>query len=358
MTISKQYVAAVALAFAFAASADGQVPPSAGSPAPAPIANQVPATAAAPLTPKNLDSTPSPAALFDFKDSDIKFDLQKLMDTLRDSRHEGWVLAAYPDPNTHRPLIGAGFSLDVPATEHAQTDALNPHQFFEPSSAQLWQAAGLNPELLEKILTRFDHDTNAWTTKQYRRKIRMHSLPQELTEEEANQLLRISAIQAVSNAKAYCRNFDQLTGPQQMALSQLVFQMGVNLEEFVQFLGAINGAPGVTPSADPGVRDVSLSSAGTSTDPEHWKTIQTSLMDSQWARRYSGRASSVIAMFDPGYSDNPRAAEMRVEAVLHPPAKHRRRQQTARMVRTGSNKGRGGKASGRHTTSTRKRKTT
>ncbi len=52
-------------------------------------------------------------------------------------------------------------------------------------------------------------------------------------------LLRISAIQAIYNAKAYCRNFDQLTAPQQMALSQLVFQMGTNLEEFVEFLGAL-----------------------------------------------------------------------------------------------------------------------
>ena len=188
----------------------------------------------------------------------------------------------------------------------------------------------------------------------------MHTLTPELTEEEATRLLRISAIQAVYNAKAYCRNFDQLTGPQQMALSQLVFQMGVNLGEFVQFLGAINNSPGIAPAADPSLREVSLTTSdnGSSTDPEHWKTVQTTLMDSQWARRYSGRASTVIAMFDPGYSDNPRAAEMRVEAVLHPPAKHRRKQQSAHMIRTASSKGHGGKASSTHSTSTRKRKTT
>ena len=98
-------------------------------------------------------------ALLDFKDSDIKFSLRSLMDILRDHQHEGWVLAAYPDPNTRRPLIGAGFSLDVQATEHPQRDPLNPHPFVEPSSAQLWQAAGLAPERLQQILDQFDHDS-------------------------------------------------------------------------------------------------------------------------------------------------------------------------------------------------------
>ena len=73
--------------------------------------------------------------LLNFKDSDIKFSLHSLMEILRDHQHEGWVLAAYPDPNTGRPLIGAGFSLDVQATEHPQLDPLNPHPFVEPSSA-------------------------------------------------------------------------------------------------------------------------------------------------------------------------------------------------------------------------------
>src|SRR5581483_4403167 len=64
----------------------------------------------------SLSSLTPPAAgpldpLVNFKSSDIKFNLQSLMDTLRDNRHEGWVLAAYPDPKTSRPLIGAGFSL-------------------------------------------------------------------------------------------------------------------------------------------------------------------------------------------------------------------------------------------------------
>ncbi len=358
MTTSKQCVLTIALAFVIATSprgVQGQTSTPTSSPATSEVSTQAKALTAPTdsVPPKNADAA-APAALFDYKDTDIKFNLQSLMNTLRDQRHEGWVLAAYPDPNTHRPLIGAGFSLDVPATEHPQTDPLNPHPFLEPSSAQLWQAAGLDPELLQKILTRFDRDASAWTTRQYRRKIRMHALTPELTEEEATRLLRISAIQAVYNAKAYCRNFDQLSGPQQMALSQLVFQMGVNLEEFVQFLNAINGASSLVP----GIRDVSLTTSNTTTDPEHWKAVQTTLMDSLWARRYSGRASTVIAMFDPGYSDNPRAAEMRVEAVLHPPAKHRRRQQSAHIVRTASSKGHSSKSSGGHSGGSRKRKTT
>jgi hypothetical protein len=324
--------------------AQSQTSPSAPAD-PAPLAQPATTRASNP-DPALPIPAPAPQPLFDFKESDIKFSLQSLMNTLRDQRHEGWVLAAYPDPNTHRPLIGAGFSLDVSAREHSQTDPLNPHQFLEPSSAQLWQAAGLDPALLDQILDRFNRDVNTWTMKQYRRKIRLHALPQELTEEEATRLLRISTLQAAYNARAYCRNFDQLTGPQQMALSQLVFQMGVNLEEFVHFLSAINGD---------GIQPISLETGAESPGSDQWKAVQATLMDSQWARRYSGRASTVIAMFDPNYLDDPRGAERRVEAVLHPPSKRHRRQQPAHMVRTGSHKAPPGKASGK--TSARKRKT-
>src|SRR5580698_8770771 len=147
-------------------------------------------------------------ALRHFKDSDIKFSLDRLMEILRDHQHEGWVLAAYPDPNTRRPLIGAGFSLDVQAVDHPQLDPRNPHPFVEPSSSQLWQAAGLAPERLQQILDQFDRDATNWTPRQYRRKVIRHTLTPELTDEEATRLLRISAIQAVYNARAYCRGFD------------------------------------------------------------------------------------------------------------------------------------------------------
>jgi hypothetical protein len=254
-------------------------------------------------------------ALVQFKESDIKFSLRDLIEILRDHQHEGWVLAAYPDPNTRRPLIGAGFSLDVQAAYHPQKDALNPHPFVEPSSAQLWQAAGLAPDRLQQILDQFDKDSQRWTAKQYRRRVIRHTLTPQLTEEEGMRLLRISAVQAVYNAQAYCRNFDELTGSQQMALSQLVFQMGTNLEQFVEFLGSLN---------DPtGARELAQLNGFMETDEQHWRTVQRTLMDSQWARRYTVRASTVIAMFDPKYNLEPATAQQRIEAVLRPPAEHR-----------------------------------
>lgn len=279
--------------------------------------------------------------LFALKDSEVKFDLRNLMNTLRDHRHEGWVLAAYPDPKTSRPLIGAGFSLDVPATEHPQYDPLNPRLFIEPSSAQLWQAAGLDPERLRGILDQYDLDLQAWTKKKYRKKIVAHKLAPQVTEEEATNLLLISAIQATYNARAYCRNFDQLTASQQMALSQLVFQMGVNLEEFVEFLNALNG-DGIT-------RDLSQPDvpAGLS-EAEHWKAVQRTLIDSQWARHYSDRATSVIAMFDPEYLKSPSAAEERVEAILGPTAVRRHKSRSARSVQVASK--------GRHVSKVSKKK--
>jgi hypothetical protein len=265
--------------------------------------------------------------MLSFQDSDIKFSLQSLMEILRDHQHEGWVLAAYPDPNTRRPLIGAGFSLDVQAVDHPQPDPLNPHLFVEPSSAQLWQAAGLAPEKLQQILQQFDRDQKAWTARQYRRKILRHTLTPQLSEEEATRLLRISVIQAIYNARAYCRCFDRLTASQQMAFTQLVFQMGTNLQQFQQFLGTVNDE-----NSD---RELAKLDGYIETSPQHWQTVQRTLMDSQWARKYSIRASTVIAMFDPNYNQQPGAAEQRVEAVLRPPAPvHVRTRSTAtlRMV--------------------------
>jgi hypothetical protein len=253
--------------------------------------------------------------LFDVKESDIKFRLEGLMDILRDNRHESWVLAAYPDPKTGRPLIGAGFNLDVRVTRHIQHSALNPHQFVEPSTAQLWQAAGLDLARLQSILDQFDRDTKRWTKKEFRRKIRTHELRSELTEEEGARLLRVSALQAIQNARAYCDDFDQLTAAQQMALSQLVFQMGVNLEEFVQFLSAIN--------EDYKYRDSGRMAI--ETEEEHWKRVQRTLILSDWARRYTTRAVAVIAMFDPNYDENPKRAEREVRVQIRPLVRHHHR---------------------------------
>ena len=264
---------------------------------------------------------PPHEALFGFKDSEIKFNLGELMSTLRDSRHEGWVLAAYPDPKTSRPLIGAGFGLDVPATEHRQNDPLNPHPFLEPSSAQLWQAAGLDPQKLQSILEQYGQDLDTWGTRGFRRRIRAHALTAGITDEEAEQLLRISAIEAIHNAQAYCRHFAAMTGYQQMALSQLVFQMGVNLQEFTHFLEAVNG-------------DGAGLSSGAG-DGEYWKTVQETLVHSDWARRYRERAVAVIAMFDPDYASAPTQAEREVRAELHPYSRHHHRRPRA-AVRTAS----------------------
>ncbi len=261
---------------------------------------------------------PGVQELLAFKDSDVKFSLPDLMDILRDRRHEGWVLAAYPDPKTGRPLIGAGFSLDLPEREHPQTDPLNPHPFVEPSSAQLWQAAGLQPVSLEQILEKYHENLAVWKTKRHRRKI-IRALDPEITDQEATLLLRIAAIQAIENARAYCRNFDRLTASQQMAMSQLVYQMGVNLQEFGQFLTLINDGSGTTTAAAMPAGD----------GERYWTDVQHSLIQSQWARLYRVRAISVIAMLDPQYGDDPDVAERRIAATLRPAVLHRHRRRAA-----------------------------
>src|SRR5580698_1510211 len=234
MNITAKSIGIAMLSSAFALSAAGQALPD--SPAPLPAQSQPPGF----VTPVAA-STPTPTAvqqLLAFKDSDIKFNLRDLMEILRDRRHEGWVLAAYPDPKTGHPLIGAGFSLDLPERAHPQPDQLNPHAFIEPSSAELWQAAGLDSDRLQSILDQFDNRAASWSKRTFRRKI--NSLAPQISDDDANQLLRVAAIQAAINAKGYCRAFDSLTASQQMALSQLVYQMGVNLQHFSQFLDLMN----------------------------------------------------------------------------------------------------------------------
>ncbi|WP_263351535.1 hypothetical protein [Acidicapsa acidisoli] len=310
MTIKQRFLSVSALIFAVVSSAAAQT---------------------LPLHPVDISSRPvvTPQPLFDFHESEIKFSLQNLMDTLRDRRHEGWVLTAYPDPKTSRPLIGAGFSLDIEAVDHPQRDPLNPHPFLEPSSAQLWQAAGLEPTRLQQILDQYDRDRTKWTAKRYRRKILARTIKPEVTEEEATSLLRISAIQAIYNARAYCRGFDQMTASQQMALSQMVFQMGVNMEEFVLFLDTLNADSARSHSA---ITDQPADSS----NPDHWKTVQHTLIDSQWATLYTGRASIVIAMFDPDYPADPAGARQRVAVSLRPAVVHRRRRSTAGPLRAAS----------------------
>lgn len=270
----------------------------------------------------------SPQWLWDMENPGIKFKLETLMNILRDSKHESWVLAAYPDPKTGLPLIGAGFNLAVSATEHLQSNPLNPYGFIELSSAQAWQAAGLDSARLQSILAQFDRDLKTWKKEKFRRKIRAHELAPEITEEEATRLLRISALQAIYNSRAYCDAFDQLTASQQMALSQLVFQMGVNLEEFVQFLSVINDHRG-------GVDSMQNWKGDQQQEDEYWQTVQLTLIQSEWARRYTSRAITVIAMFDPEYDAEPQKAERQVRAYLHPRPQYHHHRPHLNSVRAG-----------------------
>jgi GH24 family phage-related lysozyme (muramidase) len=297
-------------------------PASSSDPTPAPV----------PVAP-SLASTSAPASsavqiLQSFRDSDVKFDLRDLMDTLRDKRHEGWVLAAYPDPKTGHPLIGAGFTLDLPERPHTQPDPLNAHPFLEPSSADLWRAAGLDPDRLDAILDQYQERFAAWKKKGFRRRI--PTLAPQISDDDASQLLRISAIQAVYNARAYCRNFDRLTGPQQMALSQLVYQIGVNLVHFDDFLAQINdGVPASAVAADAPAEALAF-------DHDYWQSVQHTLMQTQWAHLYRTRAIAVIAMLDPSYADSPAAAEHLVGASLRPAVAHRHRGHSATLNQVAS----------------------
>jgi len=262
-----------------------------------------------------LPGTGAPSGLepfFQLSNADIKFSFARLTEILRDKKHEGWVLAAYPDPKTSDPLIGAGFTLSLPARPHLQSNPLNPHQFLEPSSEQLWQAAGLDSQRLQLILSDYQTRLETWGTRKYRKKIRQ--LPEQVTEDEALNLLRVAEVQAIHNARAYCLSFDQLSASQQMALTQLVYQMGVNLEQFSTFLALINQGPHLEEAS------FSLNTLG---DRQYWQEVQASLIHSQWARKYRMRAITVIAMFDPDYAESPSAAERRVKATLHPARHHR-----------------------------------
>ena len=312
--------------------------------------------------------------LRDFRQSDVKFDLNELVDVLRDRRHEGWVLAAYPDPRTAQPLVGAGFSLDLPERPHPQLDSLNPHPFLEPSSADLWQAAGFDPARLDGILKVFYERRRTWSKRTWRRQL--YSLPAQITDDEAIQLVRVGAIQAVYNARAYCRNFDQLTGPQQMAMAQLVYQMGVNLEHFNDFLTTINPGPSPRPQlpvegdATPGpqaaaaqsemfgqaMQDAAATGPGLDQSPEYWLSVQKSLMGSQWAHKYRTRAIAVIAMLDPAYGDDPVAAEQRVGEVLRPAVAHRSHGRALAVTRQVSATRRGHARKTRHASRARNRK--
>ncbi len=313
----KSYLSIAALLAAGVVFADAAAAPAQELPAQTPIALQAAQTQADAL---QDPLSPAVQTLMSFKESDAKFDVSELMEILRDKRHEGWVLAAYPDPKTAQPLIGAGFSLDLPAREHPQRDPLNARPFLEPSSAELWQAAGLAPDRLRHTLDEFHARLDKWNKKGFRRQI--WNLEPQITEGDANALLRVGIVQAIFNAKAYCRNFDALSASQQMAITQLVYQMGVNLEEFSTFLTLINR----------GVEAMDEAAAVAKADATYWRTVQLSLVQSQWARLYRARATAVIAMLDPRYMDDPSRAEHNIGAILHPVRARRGRTESVRKA--------------------------
>ena len=337
MRITVQTLSCAVFLFTLAISAGGQ--------SPAATTDSVSATSGTTLSaaPVSTDAqlaasaAPTVQQLLESAATGAKFDVRDLMDTLRDHRHEGWVLAAYPDPKTAQPLIGAGVSLDLPASPHPPPDPLNPHGFHEPSSADLWQAAGLDPDRLLTILDQFQHRMSVWNKKGFRKKIK--TLEPQITDDEATLLLRVSALQAIYNARGYCRCFDQLTPSQQMALSQLVYQMGVNLQEFTQFLTQINSyATGVETAASTSASSLATQ-ASMATDAEYWKSVQQSLVQSQWARLYRVRAVSVIAMLDPEYHNAPATAERRIAQLLHPAVVHQRKGHAAATRRVAAHAG-------------------
>ncbi len=163
-----------------------------------------------------------------------------------------------------------------------------------------------------QILGEFhDRLDDTWNKKGFRRQI--WSLEPQITQADANALLRIGIIQAIDNAKAYCRNFERLGASQQMAMTQLVYQMGVNLEEFSTFLNLINRG-GESPANGP--------AAIAKADAAYWRERA----DEAWCRA-SGRGSIAqarqrlsSAMLDPaGYSgQSVRGRAQHRGQVLHP----------------------------------------
>ena len=61
--------------------------------------------------------------------------------------------------------------------------------------------------------------------------------------------------------------------------------------------------------------------------------MQRTLIESDWARRYTSRAVTVIAMFDSDYDKEPKEAEREVRTQIHPLVAHHRKKPHAEAVR-------------------------
>lgn len=270
-------------------------------------------------------------ALFPFKDSDVKFRMEDMMGILRDANHENWRVTAYPDrTNPNIALIGAGFNLSVAKdVEYKPGDPQDPYQYNDrvrrdPSSLALWEAAGLSDEKLKKTFENFARHKKRYGKNNQTAFALFDRVSPDLTDEEATRLLYVSARQGVYNAMAYAKDFDHMTGPQQMGMSQLVYQMGTHLPPwmdekgdqhtgFQNFLDTINDTSYRQPQAGGAAPDAK---AVAQAESEHWKTVQQHLIDSQWFKRYRERAVEVVAQFDPKYDPyKPQIAEGQVTSL-------------------------------------------
>lgn len=250
---------------------------------------------------------------FPFSTHQIKFSLDDMMRDIEN--HEGRMLAAYPDPEGKVALIGAGFNLGVmkEITRDADSDPyrFNGHARKEPSSEALWQMAGLHSSKLHEIQKRMEGHLEAdqqarpsvasRILRRFSRRL-AEEFSADITNTQSRALLYVSSRQATYNAMAYSSDFANLTQSQQMGMSELVFQMGSNLEKFEKFLGKLNDPP--VPSATP--EEVR----------QHWRDVQSELVDSAWFKTYHKRAVRVTAMMDPNYDFyNPAIAEAKVKEL-------------------------------------------
>ena len=123
--------------------------------------------------------------------------------------------------------------------------------------------------------------------------------------------------------------------------------MGVNLEEFSQFLALINPGAGPRTAAVEPTTPAEMTPVTFDQTSDYWTGVQKSLIESQWARLYRTRAISVIAMLDPAYGDNPSAAERRLGVTLRPAVVRRTRGHAVagmRQVAVTAHRGRAHKA--------------
>jgi hypothetical protein len=106
-----------------------------------------------------------------------------------------------------------------------------------------------------------------------------------------------------------------MSASQQMAACQLVYQIGRKLDDYTDEKGKLHkGFHKFFAVAN----DISYRQENAAREKEptqHWQQMQAELIDSQWFRMHSSRATRVIAMFDPIYDLNPSLAEQNVKAL-------------------------------------------